>query len=69
MRDQFDSDGPASWRVSQRPRRQPDVAYDVAVYLHLLSLFGLIGAITTVVVCNFRLRAAGAFREARSGPN
>jgi uncharacterized membrane protein len=40
------------------------VAYDVAVFLHLLSLFGLIGAITTVVLCNFRLRGAGSIREA-----
>ena len=40
------------------------MAYDVAVYLHLLSLFGLIGAITTVVLSNFRLRAAGSFSEA-----
>ena len=40
------------------------MAYDVAVFLHLLSLFGLIGAITTVVLCNLRLRDAGSFREA-----
>jgi len=40
------------------------VAYDVAVFLHVLSLFGLIGAITTVVLCNLRLRDAGSFREA-----
>ena len=40
------------------------MAYDVAVFLHLLSLFGLVVAITAVVLCNFRLRAAGSFREA-----
>ncbi len=40
------------------------MAYDVAVYLHLLSLFGLIGAITVVGLCYFRLRAAESFGEA-----
>jgi hypothetical protein len=34
------------------------VAYHVALYLHLLSLFVLVGAITTVGLCYFRLRAA-----------
>src|SRR6476469_7257789 len=56
--------GPASWPGTQQPRRQPDVAYDVAVYLHLLSLFGLVGAITMAGLCYFRLRAAESFGEA-----
>lgn len=40
------------------------MAYDVALYLHLLSLFGLIGAITMVGLCYVRLRAADSFRDA-----
>ena len=40
------------------------MAYKVALYLHLLSLFGLIGAFTMAGLCYFRLRAAESFREA-----
>lgn len=40
------------------------MAYDIALYLHFLSLFGLIGAITMVGLCYFRLRAAESFGEA-----
>ncbi|MGN6378707.1 MAG: hypothetical protein ACTHNU_07120, partial [Gaiellales bacterium] len=34
------------------------MAYDVALYLHLLSAFVLVGAVATVGVCYFRLRVA-----------
>jgi hypothetical protein len=40
------------------------VAYDVALYLHLLSLFVLVGAIATVGVSYFQLRAAATPEQA-----
>ena len=68
MHQHFDSGWPAeSWRVSQGPRRAPDVAYHVALYLHLLSLFVLIGAITMVGLCYLRLRVAESLTDARRG--
>lgn len=42
----------------------PDVAYHVALYLHLLSLFVLIGAITMVGLCYLRLRVAESLMDA-----
>jgi hypothetical protein len=39
-------------------------AYQVVLYLHLLSLFAMVGGITLVGVCYFRLRAAESLIDA-----
>jgi hypothetical protein len=40
------------------------MGYDVAVYLHLLSVFVLVGGITVFGVCYAQIRAAGSISEA-----
>lgn len=40
------------------------MGYDVALYLHLLSVFVLIGGITVFGVCYFQIRAARSLAEA-----
>src|SRR5690348_1807122 len=57
-------DGPACSRATRRSRRPADVGYDVVLFLHLLSLFALVGAITVAGVCYFRIRSAESLREA-----
>jgi hypothetical protein len=44
-------------------------AYRTVLYLHLLSLFVMVGGITVVGVCYFRLRAAGSLVDAAPWAN
>jgi hypothetical protein len=44
-------------------------AYHVVLYLHLLSVFLLVGAITVVGMCYFRLRAAASLVDAAPWAN